>query len=401
MRKCKLYDKKRNVTYGNAQKLTYEARSRKPSRVPVVKPRLPIYAIVIVLLIIAGGMVGAAFLGAKIATDRATLFNETTVILTDSSQYASPMGNVGERMSKAEVFSAVASSVVKITTGSLISEALGGVQTFSGVGSGVIISSSGDIITNYHVVEGATNITVTLGNGMVYSVSNFKGDYLSDIAILNIGVDTTSLMATIASKDSIYMAEDILLLGYPLNSDDVVVAEGIVSGIDKVVTVDGIRMSLYQTTASVNPGNSGGGLFDLYGRLVGVVNAKGTGENVENVGYAIPSVTCLDIATQLIEKNYVTGRVDTNVVEFYEVVKVSQTRPWVGLYVSRDGTGKGTFVSSDYIKSVGGVSVLTKAEWNRALNSYPVGDTLDVVYVRDNIEYTAKLTLTQKLYCDS
>lgn len=396
-----MYDKKRNVTYGNAQKLTYEARSRKPSRVPIVKPRLPIYAIVIVLFIIAGGMVGAAFLGAKIASDRANLLNETTVIITDSSQYGSPMGNIGERMTKAEVFSAVANSIVKITSGSLISETLGGVQTFSGVGSGVVISSSGDIITNYHVVEGATNITVTLGNGMTYSVNSFKGDYLSDIAILNIGVDTTNLMATIASESSIYMAEDVVLLGYPLNSDDVVVSEGIVSGIDKVVTVDGTRMSLYQTTASVNPGNSGGGLFDLFGRLVGVINAKATGENVENIGYAIPSVTCLDIATQLIEKNYITGRVDTNVVEFYEVVKVSQTRPWVGLYVSRDATGKGTFISSDYIKSVGGVTVLTKEEWNRALNSYPVGDTLDVIYVRDNIEYTAKLTLVQKMYCDS
>lgn len=392
---------KRNYTYGNAQKLTYEVRSKKPSLVIPVKTRLPFYAIVVMLIIVVGGMVGAGFLGARIAYDRAAIQSQTTVILTNPSEYGVPMGSVGEKMTKAQVFSAVSPSIVKISTGSSQIESLGGVQTFSGVGSGVIISSSGDILTNYHVVKAATVINVTLSNGTKYVVDSFKGDALSDIAILNIGVDTSEVMATLSNTLSVHMADEVLLMGYPLNSSDTTVSEGIVSGIDKAVNVDGITMSLLQTTASVNPGNSGGGLFNLYGVLVGIVNAKGTGENVENIGYAIPSQRCLDLATQLIEKSYITGRVDTSLVEFNEVVKVSPTRPWVGLYVSRDNTGKATVISSDYIKFVAGQVVLTREAWNRVLNLYMVGDTIDVIYVRNNNEYTAKLTLTQKKYCDS
>lgn len=396
-----MYDKKRKYTYGNAQKLTYEARSRIPSRVIPVKPRLPIYAIVVIMVIVVGGMVGAGFLGAKIAFDRAQIQSETTVILTDPNEYGTPMGVVGQRMSKAEVYSTVSSSIVKISTGSIKTESLGGIQTCSGVGSGVVISSTGDILTNYHVVEGATSITVTLSNGSEYTVQTFKGDALTDIAVLNIGVDTSNVMAVIADTSAVHMADEVVLLGYPLNSDDSIISEGIISGINKPVIVDGIEMNLLQTTASVNPGNSGGGLFNLYGVLVGVVNAKGTGENIENVGYAIPANNCLEVATQLIEQNYVTGRVDTNIVEFNEVIKVSPTRPWVGLYVARDNTGKGSFISSDYIKSVAGQTVLTRESWNKVLNQYIVGDTLDVIYIRDNIEYTGKLTLVQKRYCDS
>lgn len=393
---------KRNINYGNAQRLTYEAHSKKPSRVIVARQRVPLYVIVIALIIVAAGMVGAGFLGAKLATDKlAVKQDKTTVIINDSRGKGSPMTSVGEKMSIPGVYNAVSPAIVKITTGNQRNENQGNIELYPGAGSGIVIGSNGEILTSYHVVAGATDIKVTLKNGMTYEVNEFKGDIITDTAILKIDTDTSNIQATVSSNFALNMAEEVVMVAYPRTSKEQVVSSGILSGQREIVTVNNVDLELERTTAPVNPGNSGGGIFNMYGVLVGMVNSRRSGDSSANVAYFSRADKCVDIATQLIENNYVKDRVDTKTVEFSEVKNSSAMRPWVGLYVTKDNSGSGQFIPGDYIKSVAGKSVLERQDWEKALSESVVGSTVVVKFVRNNNEHTAHLQLTQKRYCDN
>lgn len=157
-----------------------------------------------------------------------------------------------------------------------------------GAGSGVIVREDGYIATNAHVVEGAQSISVTLRNGNVYTADLVGKDEQKDVAVLKINASGLSAV-TFADSDSIDVGENVVVIGNALGTLGGSVTDGIVSAVDRKLTIDDEEMTLIQTDAEINHGNSGGGMFGSTGKCLGIIVAKSTGEDVEGVGFAIPA----------------------------------------------------------------------------------------------------------------
>ena len=169
----------------------------------------------------------------------------------------------GQKMSVAETAAAVKDSVVEI----VLSASSRGQSITIGAGSGVIISADGYIVTNHHVVENASKITVRLTDKTEYEAALVGSDEVADIAVIKIkpteGVKLT--VAVLGDSDKLVVGEKVIAIGNPLGELGGTVTDGIVSALDRAVLVDGQKMNLLQTNAAINEGNSGGGLFNLYG----------------------------------------------------------------------------------------------------------------------------------------
>lgn len=216
--------------------------------------------------------------------------DEINVIKNDGSIDVNvEVGSTGNKanMTVSEVVKLVADSVVEITTSHVVTDRFYHQYVTSGAGSGVIISENGYIITNNHVIEGATDITVRLTDGRTFSARFIGGDAKTDVAVIKI--QTTGLtFAKMGSSKNLVVGQDVIAIGNPLGSLGGTVTDGIISALDRTVTVDGTQMTLMQTNAAINPGNSGGGLFDMAGQLIGIVNAKQSDTGIEGLGFAIP-----------------------------------------------------------------------------------------------------------------
>ena len=254
----------------------------------------------------AGGFVGARVgnAGNKVVIQQ--------VERTDSSA-ASGTAVSSSGMTTSQVSEMVSPSVVVITTEQVVYSQwswYGQNQVESGAGSGVIISSDGYILTCAHVVSGASQITVTIGD-TDYTATVVGEDDTSDVAVLKI--DATGLTpATVGDSDSLSVGDSVLAVGNPLGELGGTVTSGIVSALNRSVTIQGTSstntMSLIQMDASVSPGNSGGGLFNMNGELIGLVNAKSSSSDAEGLGFAIPINDAIQVAQDLLENGYVSGR---------------------------------------------------------------------------------------------
>jgi serine protease Do len=169
----------------------------------------------------------------------------------------------------------------------------------TGAGSGVIISEDGYIVTNDHVISGAQSIKVRLSNDQEYIATLIGSDRRTDLAVLKI--DAEGLQpATMGHSSALQVGQTAIAIGNPLGKLGGTVTRGIVSGLKREINVEGSSMVLMQTDASINRGNSGGGLFDESGALIGIVNAKATGDSVEGIGFAIPIEHAFDLFEQLV-----------------------------------------------------------------------------------------------------
>lgn len=279
----------------------------------------------------------------------------------------------------------VADTVVEITTSQVTTGSWMQQYVTEGAGSGVVITSTGIIITNNHVIEGADTIQVTMRDGSEYAATLIATDEMYDIAVIKI--EATGLKAaTFGDSDDLKVGQTAVAIGNPLGSLGGTVTEGIISATGRQIYVEGIPMTLLQTTAAINPGNSGGGLFNLAGELIGVVNAKMSEEGIEGLGFAIPSNTALAAATDLLTQGYVTGRPDVGftVMEITDMKTALQYGVlYSGVYVMQLGANAPESVKTlDRIVSVNGQSVADADDFKSALYSSSVGDTLTVTFLR-------------------
>ncbi len=211
-----------------------------------------------------------------------------------------------------DIVAECAASVVEIITSPYNSA----ISTKSGAGSGVIIGEDENktgsyIITNNHVIEGNfTVITVRTVAGKEYTAEVIGTDWQSDIAVLRIEATGLTPAKIDTGKNELSLGQSVFAIGNPLGSLGGSVARGIISGVERTITVESVPMKLLQIDAAINPGNSGGGLFDLDGYLVGIVNAKSVATDVEGIGFAIPGDYAYGVAKDLWEKGYVSDRVD-------------------------------------------------------------------------------------------
>ena len=208
-----------------------------------------------------------------------------------------------------------------ITTGSYL-----GQYVTTGAGSGVIIKSYSRIseegiggtyiITNDHVISGASAISVKLTNGAEYEAMLVATDPQTDIAIIHIN-EVDLPVATLGTSADLVAGQTVVVIGNPLGSLGGSVSSGIISCTERNIEIQEQVMKLIQITAAVNPGNSGGAMFDLEGRLVGVVNAKYSDEQIEGIGFAIPIDTASAVAEDLINYGYVKGRPNHGITTYY------------------------------------------------------------------------------------
>lgn len=284
-------------------------------------------------------------------------------------------------------------SVVEITTEAVVNNSFYGQYVTEGAGSGVVISKDGYIVTNNHVVSGSSNIKVRLSNGDEHKAKLIGTDAQSDIAVIKIDVAGLT-PATYGDSKKLVIGELTVAIGNPLGELGGTVTDGIISALDREITVEGEKMILLQTNAAVSPGNSGGGLFNSNGELIGIVNAKSSGDSIEGLGFAIPINTAKTIIQDLIEKGHVTGRPSIGIT-IVEVTTDYQRFMYgvsdYGVYIQSAISEE--LKSGDRIIAIDGNSVSTSSDIKSVLNNHKVGDEVTITISRKNKIVDVKITL--------
>lgn len=363
----------------------------------------------VLLRVLAGvGVVALGFgggFGGAIAASRAGLTGNQVVvqeIQRDTSTDATSTGSTdGSAMTMQQIASVASPSVVAITTEQMSSSQtwFGGYYVQSGAGSGIIISQDGYILTCAHVVSGATSVKVQLnGSDETYDATIVGEDSTSDIAVLKI--EATGLTpAVIGDSDKLAVGETTVAVGNPLGTLSNTVTQGIVSALNRQVTVEDNDMTLIQTDTSISPGNSGGGLFNANGELIGVVNAKSSYSEAEGIGFAIPINTAMDIAQQLIENGAVARPVLG--VSILDISDASAAQQYgvsaMGVYVADVTKGGGAEAAGvqrgDRIIAVDDTAVSSTSTVKSYLADKEVGDTVSLQVERDGKVLTLNVTL--------
>ena len=372
---------------------------------------------VALVLAAAMGFVGG-FAGAKVGGTGKVVIQQAAPS-TSASSSSSSDGSItsasasGSSLSTEQVADLVSPSVVVITTEQVVYSQwswYGQNQVESGAGSGVIISSDGYILTCAHVVDGASNITVTI-NDKDYTATLVGEDTTSDIAVIKI--DANGLTpATVGDSDSLKVGQNVMAVGNPLGELGGTVTGGMISALNRSVTLQGTHstntMSLIQMDASVSPGNSGGGLFNMNGELIGIVNAKSSSSDAEGLGFAIPINDAIKVAEELLQNGYVTGRPYLGIS--YLAVTDAQTAQQLGVnsygvYIMEVVKGgpaeQAGLKAGDRIVSIDGTEIASKDDLGTLMQKHAAGDTLSITVARDGQMQTVSVTLGEKTASNS
>lgn len=290
----------------------------------------------------------------------------------------------GEEMSTEAVASYAADSVVEISTESVQRGSMMRQYVVQGAGSGVIVTEDGYIITNNHVISGASKITVRLKDTTSYEAKLIGTDSELDVALLKI--EATGLKAVImGDSSSLKVGEKAIAIGNPLGELGGTVTEGIISSLDRTIVLNNTNMTLLQTDAAINPGNSGGGLFNSRGEFIGLVVAKSSGEDVEGLGFAIPVNNVKPVVNDLSNYGYVKGRpqlgvslVDITSTQVAKKYGLSQTGVYVAAVSAGSSADSAGITEGDMIISIDGTTVGTSAEVQQIIRNHAVGDTLSI-----------------------
>lgn len=269
-------------------------------------------------------------------------------------------------------------------------------------GSGVVVSENGYIVTNYHVIENAVNVKVVLNNGVEHEAKVVGYDAESDLAVLKIEAKDLTFV-TFGDSSSVMVGERAVAIGNPLGTELMgTVTQGIISAVNRTVTVDDKTMTLLQTDAAINSGNSGGALLNAYGELIGINTIKMSATGVEGLGFAIPSNQVKQIVDDVMQYGYVRGRLvigvsGTNITEklasYYDLP--------VGFYVSEVIEGYGAYLAGiqpgDVIIKCDGVVTENIDQINAQRDTHKVGDTMTITVVRNGEKKDIKVKLMEEV----
>ena len=248
-----------------------------------------------------------------------------------------------------------------------------------GSGSGIIITTSGYIVTNQHVISGASEISVILNSGEELAATLVGEDEKTDIAVLKVETDKELTSATLGDSSAVEVGELAVAIGNPLGQEFAgSVTAGVISAVNRTMTIDNRTYNLLQTDAAINSGNSGGALINKYGEVIGINSVKLSQAGVEGLGFAIAISEVKPIIDDLMSSGYVKGRPLVGIT-------VAETR--YGLFISgvTDGTGaaKAGLKEGDMISKVEDKPVKTSAELNEIRDTKKPGDSLKFKIMRD------------------
>ena len=284
---------------------------------------------------------------------------------------------------------------------SVVSISCTGYQTGS-TGTGVILSPDGYIVTNAHVVDGAGSISVLLTDDRILEAALIGSDEISDLAVLQVEAEDLT-PAKFGDSTQLRVGDTVAAIGDPLGVKyRGTYTDGIVSAINRDVDMDGRTMTLIQTNAALNSGNSGGPLINCYGQVIGIntmkIGAFTDSAGVEGIGFAIPSATVKDIVDQLVHQGYVSGRPTLGLEgetlsSFYQ----HYYRLPAGLYITNVTPGSDAEIkgieNGDMLLSIDGQRITTMDQVKSILYDREVGDTVEVILYRSGERFLVNLVL--------
>ena len=315
---------------------------------------------------------------------------------------------ITEKGDVAYVASIAAKTVVEINT-QFVSDN----KYYSAAGSGVIISSTDEgsyIITCAHVIDDAKMINVRLSDGTEYEAKEFYFDTETDVGIIKLNVKGLPA-CTVGDFSKVVLGEKVVAIGNALGTLAGTVTEGVISGFNRDILIDGTVYNLFQTSAAINHGNSGGGIFNTEGQLIGISSAGPADELMaEGIGYAIPINDAIAIVTDLLEKGYVSGRVKLG-FQLFEIQTQEDVQAWwkysryftdYGVYIVT--AENPSFQEGDLLVAIGAgeesYKITSLTDLKRVLREFEVGQTVTITVSRivgkDVKLFTYELTLQEK-----
>lgn len=374
-----------------------KAKKPKKQRKPISRGGIAI-ALAVTMVFSCGLGFGGGYLANKVNTSTSGSLNITK---TSNSGTTTTASSTSKANSTSEIVKKTADSVVEISTESVVTGSFAQQYVQQGAGSGVIISQDGYILTNNHVINGANSVKVRLRDGTEYDATIIGSDSDNDIALLKVSATGLS-PATFGDSNSLAVGDYVVAIGNPLGELGGTVTDGIISALARKVTIEDTQMTLLQTNAQVNPGNSGGGLFNANGELVGIVNAKQSATEVEGIAFAIPINNVLDILSDLKEYGYVTGKVDLG-IDFTDITSdetafyygVNQTGCYVLSVDSGSNAEKAGVTRGDLVTKVNDTDVSSSSDITTALEKAEVGDTVTFTVSRRGTSKTISFVLEE------
>ena len=269
----------------------------------------------------------------------------------------------------------------------------------TGSGSGVILTADGYIATCAHVVDGAKKLTVTLNDDTSYEATIVGTDARNDLAIIKIEAEGLT-PAVLGDSDMLTVGEDVIAIGNPLGELRGTATSGIISAVKRAISVENTEMELIQTDAAISPGNSGGGLFNASGKLIGIVNAKVSDTSAEGLGFAIPVNSVVKEINDLLNYGYVTGRAALGVYtqnvtlsNGYGYFSYGGTRcVQITEVVAGSAAEAAGLQAGDLIMEIDGKTIGSNSDLSDAIDAYNAGDTASVTIRRNNERMTVTVT---------
>ncbi len=309
----------------------------------------------------------------------------------------------GQALTAAQVYAQNVNSTVGITT-AITTNYWGFRTTSAASGSGFIFSEDGYILTNHHVIEDATAITVTTYDGRSYDATLIGYDESNDLAVLKIEASGLTPVV-LGSSDQLNVGDSVLAIGNPLGELTFSLTTGVVSALNREVTLSSsVTMDLIQTDCAINSGNSGGALFNMYGEVVGITNAKysssGNGASIDNIGFAIPMDDVYETVVSIIENGYIaTAYIGVSLADVssetqaYGLPKGAAVR----LVESDSPAHQAGLQVNDIITQANGLPITSAADLVEVVEDCSVGDSLALQVYRGGQYVSVNLTVGQKI----
>ena len=370
-------------------------------------------ALALVCALLGGGMgVGGGFLGASLARGdlpQTVVSGDgvSTVMqgVRETSVLQIQQIDSSKELTAAEVYAANVNSTVGIVTSAVTTNFWGQQTQSAAAGSGFIFTDDGYIITNYHVIEGANTVTVSTYDGTQYDAKIIGYDESNDVAVLKVEAEGLTPVV-IGSSSKLNVGDNVVAIGNPLGELTFSLTAGAVSALNRDVTMSsGSTQELIQTDCAINSGNSGGALFNMYGEVVGITNAKysgssGSGASIDNIGFAIPMDDVYNIITSIIEKGYIEKPYIG-----VSVISVSDETQKYGLpqgaavqSLTDDGPAKAAGLQvNDIITKVNDTEITSSNDLVKTISACKPGDRITLTVYRQGQTMEISLEVAQKI----
>ena len=416
------YDDSIYETVGTGEAAQEETHRDIPADMPPVEqPKKPHkknggkkgVALALVCALLGGGMgVGGGFLGASLAggdLPQTVVSGDgvSTVMqgVRETSVLQIQQIDSSKELTAAEVYAANVNSTVGIVTSAVTTNFWGQQTQSAAAGSGFIFTDDGYIITNYHVIEGANTVTVSTYDGTQYDAKIVGYDESNDVAVLKVEAEGLTPVV-IGSSSKLNVGDSVVAIGNPLGELTFSLTAGAVSALNRDVTMSsGSTQELIQTDCAINSGNSGGALFNMYGEVVGITNAKysgssGSGASIDNIGFAIPMDDVYNIITSIIEKGYIEKPYIG-----VSVISVSDETQKYGLpqgaavqSLTDDGPAKAAGLQvNDIITKVNDTEITSSNDLVKTIGACKPGDQITLTVYRQGQTMEISLEVAQKI----